>query len=56
MKWLYKLTGGRPMERIGYAFFDWVAQEDVLVYRDRLGRTWLATTAWDLFRVPQEGG
>jgi hypothetical protein len=51
VKLLTKLTGGRPMRRLGYAFTDKVSGESVDFYRDLLGRDWMATGAWSLFRV-----
>lgn len=49
---LWTVTGGRPMTRISHRFVDRVSLEDVCHYRDKLGRDWLATSAWALFRVP----
>lgn len=51
MAWIFKLTGGRPMARTGFAFTDSVSRESVCYYTDKLGRNWLATGAWSLFRV-----
>ena len=53
IRWLWKLTGGRPMIREGYAFTDRVSGRGILHMRDRLGRRWLAEGAWSLFRVPR---
>ena len=47
----FKLTGGRPMICNGRAFMDRVSWEMVYYYTDRLGRQWLATSAWALFRT-----
>ena len=49
--WLAKLTGGRPMRYVAYLFTNVVSGEGVCHYRDRLGRDWMATSAWSLFRV-----
>jgi hypothetical protein len=49
---LWRLTGGRPMRREGYAFTDQVTGKGVLYFRDRLGRKWLAEGPWSFFRVP----
>lgn len=49
---VWKLTGGRPMRRIGYAFTDVVSGAAVYYWRDRLGRVWVAEGALSLFRVP----
>jgi hypothetical protein len=54
MKLLWQLLGGRPMRRNAYEFTDRVSGESVCSYTDRIGRRWLATSAWALFRVPQE--
>ena len=51
MNWLWKLTGGRPMTRVQHLFVDRVSGQDVCHYRDRFGRNWMATSAWDLSRV-----
>lgn len=48
---ILRLTGGRPMIEEGFAFTDVVSGESVRYYLDRLGRRWLATSAWALFRV-----
>ncbi len=48
--WFFRLTGGRPMRRLGLVF---VPGNAILVYafRDAFGREWLATSEWALFRV-----
>lgn len=46
-----RLTGGRPMKRLGHAFVDKVSGRDVFEFEDRLGRYWLAEGAWSFFRV-----
>jgi len=51
---LWKLTGGRPMTRLEFAFTDRVTGKSVHYWRDRLGREWLAEGAFSLFRVPTE--
>lgn len=51
MKWLWKLTGGRPMTYVHCLFVDSVDGSSVCHYRDRLGRNWMATGPWALFRV-----
>jgi hypothetical protein len=48
---LAKLLGGRPMRLVRYAFTDVISGEQVNFYLDRLGRPWLATSPWSLFRV-----
>lgn len=50
---VWKLTGGRPMRRIGYAFTDVVSGAAVYYWRDRLGRVWMAEGAFSMFRVPR---
>lgn len=53
-RWLWKLTGGRPMVREGCAFIDCVTHKEVFYWRDRLGNRWMAFGAWDLFRVERK--
>jgi hypothetical protein len=55
MKWLWKLTGGRPMIFIRFQFTDIVVGMPVNSYMDRLGRYWLANHSWSLFRVRMSG-
>jgi hypothetical protein len=47
----YRLTGGRPMRRLGYGFIDRVSGETVSYYIDAFGRCWMATSRWGWFRV-----
>lgn len=54
MKLLYKLTGGRPMVRERFAFTDIVSGDKIYHFTDRLGRRWIATSPWALFRVTTE--
>lgn len=49
-----RLLGGRPMQCLGFAFTDTVANRPVHYWRDSLGRHWLAFNAWSLFRVPTQ--
>lgn len=51
VRYIHRLTGGRPMRRDGFAFTDRVSGESVCYWTDRLGRRWLATGAWSWFRV-----
>ncbi len=51
MMWLWKLTGGRPMRCIEQRFMDQITWEPVYLWEDRLGRFWLATHSWSMFRV-----
>lgn len=51
MRLLWWLTGGRPMRFVGTAFVDAVSRRPVGMYKDRLGRLWLAEGGWSLFRV-----
>ena len=53
MRWLWWLTGGRPMRYVRPAFWDSVGKVQVNVYVDRMGRKWLAVHLWALFRVDQ---
>ena len=50
-KLFYRLTGGRPMKKVCYAFTDVGNNRAVHYYVDRLGRSWLAQGAWASFRV-----
>lgn len=50
----FKITGGRPMIDLGHYFTDTVTGESVRKYQDRLGRHWMATGAWSLFRCEIE--
>ena len=45
------LLGGRPMQWLSFAFTDSVSGKPVHYWRDRLGRYWLASGKWSLFRV-----
>jgi len=50
---LYRITGGRPMTNVGYAFSDAVSGQPVYHFIDKLGRHWLAHGQWSsFFRVP----
>lgn len=42
------------MKYNGYAFTDSVSGEGVKCFTDTLGRKWLATSAWSMFRVPRK--
>ena len=53
-KWLWRLTGGRPMFRGKLLFTDVVNGNAVYCYTDRLGRTWMAQRGFHLFRVEKE--
>ncbi len=52
-KWYFInwLTGGRPMTFVQSCFVDSVVHRAVNIYRDRLGRMWLAYSEWGSFRV-----
>lgn len=50
MKWLWKLTLGRPMVRLEYAFTE-VSGNEVYYFLDRSGRVWMAKSTWSIFRV-----
>lgn len=47
----WKLTGGRPMKLIGFAFTDRVDGRAVNYYIDKFDRLWLANGPWSRFRV-----
>lgn len=51
MSLLNRLTRGRPMERVRYAFPDNLTGRPVYYYRDGFGRLFMATSRWGLFRV-----
>lgn len=51
MSLLNRLTRGRPMERVRYAFPDVLTGRRVHYYRDEFGRLFMATSRWGLFRV-----
>lgn len=55
MKWLWKLTGGRPMRLHSPAFIDAVSGYKVGHYMDKHGKWWLADNRWSWFRVPMRG-
>jgi hypothetical protein len=54
MTFLQRLLGGRPMKYLGCAFIDTVSGAEVNLYRDTIGRHWLAESRWALFRVRKE--
>ena len=47
---LAHMTGGRPMVRREYRFS--LYGKHIYYYQDKLGRMWMATSAWAWFRVP----
>lgn len=55
LKWLWKLTGGRPMKFIRYEFVDVVIDRPVNSYMDRNGKFWMAYTKWDWDRMHMDG-
>jgi len=46
-----KLLGGRPMAFVTFMFNDIVSGRPVNIFRDKLGRYWMAEHKWSLFRV-----
>lgn len=54
-KLIMKITGGRPMKYIGFAFTDIVDGSKVSYYRDYFGTIWMASSKWSLFRVKANG-
>ena len=48
---LYRLTGGRPMDCLELGFRDCVVGKPVWYWRDKFGRRWMAFSAWSFFRV-----
>lgn len=48
------LVGGRPMQRLGFAFTDKVSGKPVFYWRDAFGREWMAEHRWAWFRVQCE--
>lgn len=53
-KWLWRMTGGRPMFRGKRLFVDKVDGREVFCYMDRLGRTWMANRGFTLFRCERD--
>jgi hypothetical protein len=51
-----KIFGGRPMVKIGSLFFDHIEGKEVNLYKDSLGRLWMANHKWSWFRVKKDGG
>lgn len=51
MNWIRKILGGRPMRFDQSHFRDRISGDMVNFYTDTLGRRWLATSSWSLFRV-----
>lgn len=51
MNLLHRLTGGRPMRQICFCFTDEVVGKRVYYWEDKLGRPWLAYSAWSWFRM-----
>jgi hypothetical protein len=39
------------MKRGAHAMVDYVTGEDIFYFTDLLGREWLATSAWSMFRA-----
>jgi hypothetical protein len=56
MKMLFRLTGGRPMRRRGYAFTDVITGRPISYFTDKFERLWLAEGPWSLFRVASDVG
>jgi hypothetical protein len=50
-----KIFGGRPMVKIMPLFFDHIEGNPVNLYRDSLGRFWMANHKWSWFRVEKNG-
>lgn len=49
---IWRITGGRPMHLMDPSYFkDIVSGRPVALFRDRLGRTWMAEHRWAMFRV-----
>lgn len=47
----FKLTKGRPMFFVETLFIDRVTGKTVCHYRDRFGKSWMATSRWGWDRV-----
>ena len=57
LRWIfYNLTGGRPMVREKPAVIDLVSERALYSYVDKLGRKWLAESAWAWKRYVDDGG
>lgn len=48
---IYSITGGRPMKRVQYCFYDAIGRRDIHEYIDGFGRRWTAHSAWAWYRV-----
>lgn len=48
---LATLSGGRPMNKVIYAFRDVVKHRPIFIFRDYFGRYWMAEHSWSLSRV-----
>lgn len=46
----YRITGGRPMKLIGFAFINVVDGRAVNYYIDKFDRIWMANGPWSRFR------
>jgi len=47
----FRLTGGRPMNRLEYYFQDPAKEKPVYRFQDGLGRFWMAHSRWSIRRV-----
>lgn len=45
------LFNGRPMRLVEHLFIDRVSGDSVGLYEDTLGRFWMASGPWSLFRI-----
>lgn len=50
MKFVWKITGGRPMIFEGLSIRHPVTGKEINYYKDRLGRRWLASSPWSINR------
>lgn len=51
MSLIWWITGGRPMQNDGLSFVDVVSGRGVYNFVDKMGRKWMAESAWAWFRV-----
>lgn len=54
-KWIWKLTGGRPMKFIRAEFYDHIVNRDVCSFMDKQGRFWFAFGPWTWGRLRMRG-
>lgn len=56
MKLIEWFKNTASLERIDYAFTDYIAGKPVYYYRDKDGVVWMKTSKWSLFRCRSSHG